>query len=172
MRPEVVLSARWSHRRILMTPIDSAASVLYRWSVDVFRLACTVKKLFDIFGMISNLAVNLPLKQTFVSLTPAMTPSLSFYYCTLCVLPRRAIWAIKRRDMFILCRDTPVNVKAGNPHSGPQNEGFFRDNSQGMRRIDETPKRHILGRNSVDWYITCGRRAFGVGCAFAQQVTR
>jgi hypothetical protein len=40
-----------------------------------------------------------------------------------------------------------------------------------MRRIDETPKRHILGRNRVDWCITCGRRAFGVGCAFAQQVT-
>jgi hypothetical protein len=50
MRPEVVLSTRWSHRRILMSPIDSAASVFYSWSVDVFRLACTVKKLFDIFG--------------------------------------------------------------------------------------------------------------------------
>jgi invasion protein IalB len=41
-----------------------------------------------------------------------------------------------------------------------------------MRGIDETPKRHILGRNRVDWCITCGRRAFVAGCAFAQQVTR
>jgi hypothetical protein len=50
MRPEVVLSARWSHRRLLMSAIDSAASVFYRWSVDFFRLASTVKKLFDIYG--------------------------------------------------------------------------------------------------------------------------
>jgi hypothetical protein len=39
-----------------------------------------------------------------------------------------------------------------------------------MRRIDETPKRHILDRNRVDWCVTCGARAFGVGCAFAQQL--
>jgi hypothetical protein len=50
MRLEVLLAARWCHRRMLMSPIDSAAIVFYRWSVDVFRLACTVKKLFDIFG--------------------------------------------------------------------------------------------------------------------------
>jgi hypothetical protein len=50
VRPEVVLAARWCHRRILMSPIDAAASVFYRWSVDVFRLACTVEKLLDIFG--------------------------------------------------------------------------------------------------------------------------
>jgi hypothetical protein len=33
-----------------MSPIDSAASVVRRWSVDVFHLACTAKKLLDIFG--------------------------------------------------------------------------------------------------------------------------
>jgi hypothetical protein len=59
-------------------------------NVDVFGLACTVKKLFDIFGCVRNLAVNLSLKQTFVILTHAMTPSISFYYCTLCILPRCA----------------------------------------------------------------------------------
>jgi hypothetical protein len=57
-----------------MSPIDSAASVFYRWSVDAFRTACTVKKLFDISAVLRNLAVNLPLKQTFLSLTSAMTP--------------------------------------------------------------------------------------------------
>jgi hypothetical protein len=50
MRPEVVSADRWCRRRILMSPLDSAASVFCRLSVDVFRLACTVKKLFDIFG--------------------------------------------------------------------------------------------------------------------------
>jgi hypothetical protein len=50
MRPEVVLAARWCHRRILLSTIDSAASVFYKWSVDVFLLACTVKELCDIFG--------------------------------------------------------------------------------------------------------------------------
>jgi hypothetical protein len=50
IRPEVVLAARWCHRWILMSSIDSAASVFYWWSLDFFRLACTVKKLFDIFG--------------------------------------------------------------------------------------------------------------------------
>jgi hypothetical protein len=49
MRPEVVLAARWCHRQFLMSPIDSAASVSYMWTVDVHRLGCTVKKLFDIF---------------------------------------------------------------------------------------------------------------------------
>jgi hypothetical protein len=33
-----------------MSPIDFAALVFYRWSAAVFRLACTVKKLLDIFG--------------------------------------------------------------------------------------------------------------------------
>jgi hypothetical protein len=33
-----------------MPPIDSAPSAFYRWSIDVFRLGCTVKMFFDIFG--------------------------------------------------------------------------------------------------------------------------
>jgi hypothetical protein len=79
-------------------------------NIDVFCLACTVKKLFDIFSCVRNLAVNLSLKQTFVILTHTMTPSLSFYYCTLFILPSCAFWAINRHDMFLLCRGTPVNV--------------------------------------------------------------
>jgi hypothetical protein len=50
MRPEVVLAARWRGRANLKSPIDSAASVCYWWSLEVSRLACTVKKLFVIFG--------------------------------------------------------------------------------------------------------------------------
>jgi hypothetical protein len=45
------LAARWCHRRVLMSPIDSAVSVFYRWSVAVFCVKCTVKKIFDIFGI-------------------------------------------------------------------------------------------------------------------------
>ena len=37
-----------------MSPIDSGVSVFYKWSVDVFRLGCAVKKLFDIFGCALN----------------------------------------------------------------------------------------------------------------------
>jgi hypothetical protein len=64
----------WWHRQIRMSPIDSAALVLYRWSVGNFRLSCTVQKLLDIFAGALNLAVILPLKQTFVNLTSEMTP--------------------------------------------------------------------------------------------------
>ena len=110
LRSEVVLAARWCHRQILMLPIDSTASVLYRWSVGNFRLSCTVQKLLDIFGCALNLAVILPLKQTFVNLTFEMTPSPTFSDRTLCVLPRCTFWAIKRSDPFLLCRDTRVNV--------------------------------------------------------------
>jgi hypothetical protein len=41
-------------------------------------------------AVLRNLAVNLPLKQAFVSLTPVMNSSLRFYYCTLCSSPRSA----------------------------------------------------------------------------------
>jgi hypothetical protein len=45
-------------------------------------------KSYSIFSaVLRNLAVNLPLKRTFVSLTSAMTRLLSLYYCTLCILP-------------------------------------------------------------------------------------
>ena len=104
------MADRWCHRQIVMSPIDSAALVLYRWSVGNFRLSCTVQKLLDIFAGALNLAVILPLKQTFVNLTPEITPSPTFSDRTLCVLPRCAFYAIKHSDPFLLCRDTRVNV--------------------------------------------------------------
>jgi hypothetical protein len=45
----MVLGARWCHRQFLLSPIDSAVSVFYWWSVDVFRLGCTVKTLIRRF---------------------------------------------------------------------------------------------------------------------------
>jgi hypothetical protein len=131
VRPEVVFAARWCHRQFLMSPINFAASDSYRWSVDVFHLhgmyRWTVIRHFQLCFEVWLWI--LPLKQTFVSPTAAMIPSLSFYYCTLCVLPRCTFWAIRRRDTFLLCRDTPVNVEAGNLHWRPQNEGFLGHNS-------------------------------------------
>ena len=106
LRPEVVSAARWCHRQILMSPMDFAASVLYRWSVGNFRLYCTVQKWLNIIGC----ALNLALKQTFVNLIFEMIQSTSFSDCTSCVLRRCTFWAIKRYDLFLLCRDTRVNV--------------------------------------------------------------
>ena len=74
MRPEVVLVARWCHRRILMSPIDSAASVFYRWSVDVFRLACTVKKLCDIFGCDFKFGCKFAFETNFCKFDPCNDP--------------------------------------------------------------------------------------------------
>ena len=78
LRPDVVLAAWLCHRQILMLPIDSAASVSYRRSLENVRLSCTVEKLCDIFCCAFNLAVILPFKQTFVNLTFEMTPSPTF----------------------------------------------------------------------------------------------
>jgi hypothetical protein len=50
LRPDIVFEARWCRRRNLMSSIHSMAYVFYRWSVDVFRLSCTVNTLFDVFG--------------------------------------------------------------------------------------------------------------------------
>ena len=52
----------------------------------MFVYLYTVQKLLDIFGCALNLAVILPLKQTFVNLTFEMTPSLLFLiaHCVSC----------------------------------------------------------------------------------------
>jgi hypothetical protein len=57
-----------------MSPIDSAASVFYRWSVDVFRLACTVKKLFDIFGCALKFGCKFALETNFCNFDPCNDP--------------------------------------------------------------------------------------------------
>jgi hypothetical protein len=93
----------------------------------VWRVPLKVYSTFS--AVLRNLIVNLPLKQIFVTLSSAMTPFVDFHYCTLYILPRCAFWAIKRRDTFLLCRDIPVNVQAGNPHWRHKNEGFLGDNS-------------------------------------------
>jgi hypothetical protein len=68
-----------------------------------------------------NLDVNLPLKQTFVSLIPAMTPFLSFYYCTLCILPKCAFWAIDVPKMRGFGDNSPMGWAYGwDPHPWPK----------------------------------------------------
>jgi hypothetical protein len=98
LRQKVVLATRWCHRQFLMSPM----LMFFVWRVPL--------KSYSTFSAVRNLAEKFPLKHTFVILTLAMTPSLSFYYCTLCILPRCEFWAIKRRDMLLLSRDMPVNV--------------------------------------------------------------
>jgi hypothetical protein len=124
MRPEVGGGTNkfWCHQSIPRHRFSIGGLwMFFAWHVPL-------KSYSTFSAVLWNLAVNLPLKQTFVSLTPAMTPSLSFHYCTLYILPRCAFWAIKRRDMFILCRDTPVNVyyKLRIPIDGPKMRGFWR----------------------------------------------
>ena len=75
---KVVLATRWCHTQFL----KSSMLMFFVWRVRL--------KSYSIFLAVRNLAVNFPLKQTFVILTHAMTPSLSFYYFALCTLPRCA----------------------------------------------------------------------------------
>ena len=102
-----------------------------------------------------------------------MTPSPTCSYRTLCVLPRCAFWAIKRSDQFLLCRDTRINVKAGNPPLTSRKRGVCGSNFPTGWDIFMGPQRHILGRNRVDWCIglISGTRALGVGCGIAEQNT-
>ena len=39
---------------------------------------------------------------------------------------------------------------------------------QGWSPVDETPKRHILDTNRVDWYITCASTRLGASCRLDQ----
>jgi hypothetical protein len=90
MGPNVVLVARLYHRQFIMSPIDSAVLVLYRLSVDVFRLGCTVEKLFDIFGCALKFLSKFSFETNFCKFDICNDPSPSFYYSTLCILPRSA----------------------------------------------------------------------------------
>jgi hypothetical protein len=77
MRLGVVLAARW--RRVnLKSPVDSVASVFYRWSMDVFRLACTVKKLFVIFGCDFKFGCKFAFETNFCKFDPCNDPSPQF----------------------------------------------------------------------------------------------
>jgi hypothetical protein len=148
MRPEVVLSAWWSHRQFWCHQSISRHrfSTGGLWMFFVWQVPLKSYSTFS--AVISNLAVNLHLKQTAVSLTHVMTPTLS---CTLCTLPRRAIWTIKRRDMFILCRDTPVNFEVGNLQWRPKNDGFFGDYSSNGWQVSMRPPKgtSLAGTESI-----------------------
>jgi hypothetical protein len=61
-----------------MSSIHSAASVFYRWSVEVFLPACTVKKLLDIYGWALKFGCKFAFKQIYVSLTLQIPQTLVF----------------------------------------------------------------------------------------------
>ena len=54
--PEVVLAAWWRPKAEMMSPFDSPVPILYRASVDIFRLSLTVQKLFKYIDLAGNLA--------------------------------------------------------------------------------------------------------------------
>jgi hypothetical protein len=172
MRPEVVLAARWCHKQILMSPFDSAALVFYWWSVDVFRLARTVKKLFDIFSCALKFGCKFASETKFCKFDPCNDPIPQIlllhivYLAETHILSYQASWYV-----YLVPRYARKRLSWESPIGGPKMRGFWGQLPHGMRRIDETPKRHILGQNRVDWCIICGARALGVGCALAREVT-
>ena len=56
MGPEVVLVARWRPKAEMTSPFDSLTPILYRTSVEIFRLSLTVQKLFECISLAGNLA--------------------------------------------------------------------------------------------------------------------
>ena len=54
--PEVVLAARWRPTPKMTSPFDSPTPILYRLSVEIFRLSLTVQKLFECIDLAGNLA--------------------------------------------------------------------------------------------------------------------
>ena len=54
--PEVVLAARWRPKAKMTSPFDSPTPILYRLSVEIFRLSLTVQKLFMCVYLAGNLA--------------------------------------------------------------------------------------------------------------------
>jgi hypothetical protein len=90
VRPEVVLAVGGAtdkfscHQSIPRYRFSTGGLLMF------FVWGVPLKSYSTYSAVLRKLAVNLPLKQTFVSLTSAMTPSLNYYYCTLCILPRCA----------------------------------------------------------------------------------
>jgi hypothetical protein len=162
MTPEVVLAARWCHRRNLMSPIDSAASVFYWLSAEVFRLACTVKKLFVIFGCDFKFGCKFAFETNFCKFDPCNNPDLQFllshivYLAEMRNLSNQAPWYV-----YPVPRYARKRLSWESPLTSPKWGAFGGLFPHGMRRIDQTPKRCIFGRNRVDWCITFGLECSG-----------
>ena len=56
MGPGVVLGARWRPKPKMTSPFDAPTPILYRLSVEIFRLSLTVQKLFESIYLAGNLA--------------------------------------------------------------------------------------------------------------------
>jgi hypothetical protein len=119
------------------------------------------------------LAINLPLKHTFVSFDLCNDPIPQFslshivYLAEMCILSYQASWYVSPVPRYARKRlswESPLTAPKWGIFGGLLRHGF--------RRIDETPKRHLLGWNHVDWCIICGARALKVGCGLAREVTR
>ena len=53
--PEAVFVARWRIKPKLTSPFDSPTPILYRLSVEIFRLSLTDQKLFECVVLAGNL---------------------------------------------------------------------------------------------------------------------
>jgi hypothetical protein len=120
------------------------------WCVDVFRLSCTGEKLFEIFGCALKFGCKFAFETNFCNLTRAMTPSLTFYDCTLCVLPRAHIEPSSAKIRLFCAEIRAKRFKLEIPTDIPKMRGFG-DNSSRDEIIDETPKGASLAETaSID----------------------
>jgi hypothetical protein len=100
-------------------------------NVDVFRLECTVGKLFDIFGCVINLAVTLSLKQLIVIFTHAMTHLLVLTNAH-CVSCRDAHFELTRVVICFSCAEIrPLTFKLKIPIDVPKMRIFWDNYSIG-----------------------------------------
>jgi hypothetical protein len=171
MRPEVVLAARWCHIRILMPLVESAALVFSMWSVDVFRLSCTVKKLCNIFGCGLKFGWKFAFETNFCMFDPCsdLIPQLLLmhivYLAEMRILSYQSSWYVSAVPRYMRKR-----LGGKSPLTSPK-WGVLGDNSpMGWDVSKRPPKGTSLAE--TDWCIICGTRALRVGCALAQQVTR
>jgi hypothetical protein len=56
IEPEVVLTARWRLKAKMTSAFDSPTQILYRLSIEIFRLSLTVQKLSVCISLAGNLA--------------------------------------------------------------------------------------------------------------------
>jgi hypothetical protein len=135
------------------------------------KIGWTVYKLFKwVFRLELAIGSRLYLEKS-IYLTEEMTDllPLAIAYCVSCQ-------AVHFEPSSVMIRFFSANIRIETfkleiPTDVPKLRGFWEETPHGRRPFDETPQRHILGRNRVDWSAIYGTQALGVGCALAQQNT-
>jgi hypothetical protein len=123
---------RWCHKQILMSPIDSATLFFYRWSVDVFRLSGTVKKLFEIFGCALKCGCKFAFETNFCKFDPYnypipyTLPLHIVYLAEMRILSYQASCGLERSGLAVrLPNKTPKKIRQStiSPHWEPRYPG-------------------------------------------------